>query len=265
MAAGIPEDVRSRALDGPAGYLAVPPQPDAALRLFCFHHAGAGALSFARWAGRLSPEVSVVPVRLPGREARLREPRITGADELLRELDAELGPLLDRPYAFYGHSLGALVAHAFAAHHVRRGGSAPRLVVAGACSAPHVGMPLIDACGPSDEDIVGFLHHTGGFRGPLAERPDWLRLTVGIIRDDLALARSLRARPRVPLPCPLLAVAGRGDEVVPAEAVRAWRDYTSDTFRMAVVEGDHFFVRDPALPELLRTELTERLAPARTS
>ncbi|MCQ4084270.1 thioesterase domain-containing protein [Streptomyces sp. RB6PN25] len=248
----------------PTGYLAVRPNPGASLRLFCFHHAGAGALSFARWTQVFGPEVSVLPVRLPGREARLREPRIRDAALLMRELDEHLGPLLDEPYAFYGHSLGALIAYSYALHHLRRGGRAPQLLAAGACSAPHVGMPMLDGCGPSDDDIIGFLHHTGGMRGELAERPEWLRLTVGIIRDDLALARSLRAGPRLPLPCPVLAVAGRGDEVVPPESVGAWRDYADGGFRMAVIDGDHFFVRGSALPKLLRTELNERLTLART-
>ncbi|MEV4438288.1 alpha/beta fold hydrolase [Streptomyces sp. NPDC049577] len=265
MAVRFPEDVRTRTTSGPGGYLAVPPREDAALRLFCFHHAGAGALSYARWAARLAPAVSVVPVRLPGRETRLAEPRVTDAARLMRELDEELAPLLDEPYAFYGHSLGGLVAHAYALHHTGRGGTAPRLLAVGACSPPHIGTPLIDSCGTSDEDIVGFLHHTGGIHGPLAQRPDWLRLTVRVTRDDLALARSLRAAPRRPLPCPLLAIAGRDDEVVPVEAVRAWRACAGDTFRTAVLDGDHFFVRDAALPELLRDELTGGLVPARTS
>ncbi|QMU78188.1 thioesterase [Streptacidiphilus sp. PB12-B1b] len=247
-----------------SGYLAVQPRPAASLRLFCFHHAGAGASCYARWGQRLGLDVSVVPVRLPGREVRLREPRHTSGERLLRDLEQHLGPLLDEPYAFYGHSLGALVAYSFALRHAGNGGRAPELVAVGACSAPHLGMPLLEDSEMSDAELLAVLHETGGIAEQMLQRPAWLQLTIDIMRDDLLLARSLRAAAGEQLPCPLLAVAGRDDLLVSPDAVRAWNSYTRAGFRMRTLDGDHLFVRQTAVTELLGAALVEELplAPA---
>ncbi|HEY8980735.1 MAG TPA: thioesterase domain-containing protein, partial [Streptomyces sp.] len=70
-------------------YLATRPTADGdapARRLLCFHHAGAGAMTFAGWRQRVGAGVAVLPVRLPGRESLLREAPFTDADRLVEEL-----------------------------------------------------------------------------------------------------------------------------------------------------------------------------------
>src|SRR5688500_5923578 len=88
----------------------VRPRPRSAIRLFCFPHAGGGASGFHGWADALPGPVEVCPVQLPGRETRLREPAFTRLGPLVEALAGALRPYFDRPFAFFGHSLGALVA-----------------------------------------------------------------------------------------------------------------------------------------------------------
>ncbi|WP_328393766.1 thioesterase domain-containing protein [Streptomyces sp. NBC_00390] len=245
-------------------YLAVSPGipelPEPAFRLLCFHHAGAGALTFARWRPRFPSQIQVLPVRLPGRETRLREPRITDAAELLAELDTHLSPLLDVPHAFYGHSLGALVAHRFAQHRVRGGHRRPDLVGVGACAAPHLPTPLVEQPDLSDDRLLAALAKYGTLPPYLFERPKWLGILLSTMRDDLRLARSLRAQDGDPLPVPLNAFAGTEDKVATAEAVGGWSRYTSARFSLRTVAGGHFFVRDAELPTLLAAELRRVVA-----
>src|SRR5687768_10798540 len=85
------------------------PNPHARLRLFCFPYAGGGASIFRRWSDELPPSVEVCPVQLPGRENRLREPPFTRIDPLVRALAHALRPNLNRPFALFGHSMGALI------------------------------------------------------------------------------------------------------------------------------------------------------------
>src|SRR5581483_5831846 len=86
------------------------PRPRAEVRLFCFPYAGGGASIFRDWSGRLPGHVEVCPVQLPGRETRFRESAFTHVSPLVTTLAESLRPKLDRPFAFFGHSLGALVA-----------------------------------------------------------------------------------------------------------------------------------------------------------
>ncbi|MCS0639616.1 thioesterase domain-containing protein [Streptomyces sp. LP05-1] len=227
-------------------------------RLFCFHHAGAGVSSFARWQRIFGARREVVPVLLPGRDIRAAEPRITDPDRLMAELLRSVGPLLDRPYALYGHSLGALVAHALARTIDRLGLRRPDRVVLGAALPPHLPSSLLPAPFPQGHELLCRLVAQGQLpRQALEEGEDgvWHRRALPVIRDDLKLAAALRAVGGEPLEVPVLAVAGREDAVAPARQIEQWRTYTTAGFALRTVEGGHFFVRAPRLPRLLREEL----------
>jgi surfactin synthase thioesterase subunit len=239
-------------------YFAARPRDGAPLRLFCFHHAGAGAMAFAGWAGRIGPQVSVVPVRLPGRESRLGEARITDVASLFDEFDEHLGPLLEQgPYAFYGHSLGALVAYRFAEHRIGSGRQAPVGVVVGACMPPDLPNPLIGAGHLDDEALLALLSSFGGVPEELLARPKWLREMLATTRADLSLGRALREGARTPLPCPIWAFAGKSDRVATPGAVAQWERWTTSSFRFRTLAGGHFFVRDDELPRVLGELLAE--------
>jgi surfactin synthase thioesterase subunit len=231
------------------------------IRLFCFHHAGGGAMTYAGWQQRVGPDVAVLPVRLPGRESRRKEARITDGAELLAELESDLGPLLDEPYAFYGHSLGALAAYRFAQHRVSAGQRPPELLAVGACSAPQLPAPLLDALlRPElpDEELILSLGGLDSIPAPLRSRLGRLRDILATLRADLTLAQSLRATPVTALPCSLDAYGGEADPLVSATEVRAWEHCTTGRFRFRPVLGTHFFVRGRELPravgESLRSE-----------
>ncbi|MEU7166074.1 thioesterase domain-containing protein [Streptomyces morookaense] len=238
-----------------------PPADRSARRLLCFHHAGAGAMAFAGWRQRVGPGVAVLPVRLPGRESLLREPPLTDTGRLVETLAEDLEPLFQEPYAFYGHSLGALVAHRLALHLTGSGRRGPDVVLVGACSAPQLPSRLLDATAPgfSDERLACLLGDDDSLPVALLERPAWRSATLAALRADLQLARSLRSAPPAPLPCPLWAFAGRDDPMVTVAEVRAWELCTTSRFRLRTVPGTHFFVRGHELPravgEVLRAEL----------
>ncbi|EMF30186.1 thioesterase [Streptomyces gancidicus BKS 13-15] len=233
-------------------YLAVRPEADGTrTRLLCFHHAGAGALSYAGWRRRVGPGVTVLPVRLPGRETRLREPRITDAGRLMEELQADLGPLLDAPHAFYGHSMGALVAYRFALHRAEARLRPPVLLLAGACAAPQLPSALLDRPGLeslTDEELTRVMPEEESMPEALRARPALLRATLDTLRADLLLARSLRAAPVRRLPCSVRAYAGRDDRVVTVGQVSAWKQCSGGDFRLSTVPGAHFFVRGRDVP-----------------
>src|ERR1019366_6152829 len=82
----------------------------ARLRLFCFPYAGGGASLFRDFSAQLPSEVEVRPIQLPGRENRLIETAFTSIETLTATLEGVLLPYLNMPYAFFGHSMGALIS-----------------------------------------------------------------------------------------------------------------------------------------------------------
>ncbi|WP_409468110.1 thioesterase II family protein [Streptomyces sp. HC307] len=239
----------------PASCLGREPRADARLRLFCFHHAGGGASFFASWPARVPPEVDVLPVQLPGREARLRERRFQDAGEVVEALDRDLGSLLDEgPWAAYGHSMGALLAFALAAARLRVGARGPEALFLGAYAAPHRTPTLPAPDRYDDGELARLLVDFGGLAPQFLDREDWLRALLPVVRDDLRICASHR-RARLPdpdderarLPLDVEAFAGTDDPLVDAEAVRAWAWYARG-FRLTTVPGGHFFPREAPVP-----------------
>ena len=114
------------------------PKPRASLRLFCFPYAGGGISAFHSWSNNWLDEVEVCTVQLPGRENRLGERPFTNLEPLLEALLPHLRPSLDRPYAFFGHSLGALVAFELARELRRYSLTGPVHLFVSALRAPSV-------------------------------------------------------------------------------------------------------------------------------
>src|SRR5205814_3761114 len=95
---------------GPFPWFQVQPDSVARFRLFCFPYAGGGSAIFHPWSRQIHRYIEVVPALLPGREHRLREPAYMRLESLVESLTREIVPYLDRPFAFFGHSMGAIIS-----------------------------------------------------------------------------------------------------------------------------------------------------------
>ncbi|WP_150256190.1 thioesterase II family protein [Nocardiopsis deserti] len=223
------------------GYTAGGPVPVARLRLLCFHHAGGAASAFHGWQDVLGADVAVLPVQLPGREQRVREPRHRDAEALLADLDENLAPLLEGEHVFYGHSMGAHLAHALVRRRVAAGLPAPRALIVGGARAPHLPQPLVEARTASDDDLARLLVRLGGVSTELLRYPDWLRAATSLLRDDLAVCSGFPDPAAEPLPVPIHVFTGAADPLVRADQAAAWDRHTREECRVHVMPGGHFF------------------------
>ena len=132
-------------------YPGQPPAP--AIRLFCFPYAGAGASIYRDWRLPSEAGVQVLAVQPPGRENRREVPPLRRIEPMLDACARELAPLADRPFAFFGHSMGALVAFELTRLLRRRGSPLPAHLFLSAHRAPDLprlshasGQPCASAC-----------------------------------------------------------------------------------------------------------------------
>jgi medium-chain acyl-[acyl-carrier-protein] hydrolase len=235
------------------------PNPNAALRLFCVPHAGGAPHAFQSWPSELPPHVEVCAVNLPGRGRRFAEPAYDRMLPLVRDLTAGLGPLLDRPFALFGHSMGAVVAFELArALRGERNREPVHLFVSGA-SAPQLPrqQPLHLL---TDPQLITELVRMNGLERELLEETELLNLVLPTIRRDLEATETHVCAAGAPLRCPLSVFGGADDWLAPSDRLQSWGVHTTGVCRVDVFEGDHFFVNS-ARRQLLEA-LSVRLAHA---
>lgn len=215
----------------------------APIRLFCFHFAGGGASCFSGWANSFGDDVAVCPVQLPGRESRFREPRITSFNDLINELYDQLAPHLQEPYAFYGHSLGGLIAYALTRKRHAAKLTLPLILFVGAHRAPHIPYPLPSCSTMNFSELRTFLGKFEGIPDSILRNEEWMEVLLPLIRDDLLLCESYEHRPLEALPCPIHAFGGKSDRMVSQFEILAWRQHTTKEFRSYFYPEGHFFIK----------------------
>jgi medium-chain acyl-[acyl-carrier-protein] hydrolase len=215
----------------------------ATARLFCFAHAGGGAAFFRSWRAALAPSVDVRPVLLPGRERRFDDVPYRRMEHLLEPLCAALEPHLDRPYALFGHSMGAVIAYEVA----RRfsGGSRPDpicLLVSGR-QGPRARSSRRLLWELPDDQFVTEVGRLGGTPPEVLEHPELLEMFLPALRADFELSETYQPLPGRRLTCPVVAYLGTDDSEVEHDGLLRWYEETTGDFTMRVFSGDHFYLR----------------------
>lgn len=219
------------------------PLADPARRLLCFPHAGAGASSFSAWSRLVDDDTELCAVQLPGRETRVREAPRHHLESLCTEVVDALAPLLDRPYALLGHSMGAPLALAVARACTDRQ-RPPALVVVSAFAAPHLDR-ADDLHDLPDAALLEALGRLSGTPLEILTNAEMIELLLPALRADLRACESYRTTPGEPLPCPILALWGRDDSRASEEQMAQWARYTT-SFALEGFDGGHFFIHEHA-------------------
>jgi medium-chain acyl-[acyl-carrier-protein] hydrolase len=230
------------------------PEPKAKLRLFCFPYAGGSTLIYRKWPDTLAPAIEVCAVQLKGHGSRLLETPLKSMSQLIPELAEGLAPYLDKPCAFFGHSMGAVISFELARYLQEVNGfELTHLFVSGrrAPQLPNSDPYTFDL---PEADFIEELHRLNGTPKEVFGNPDLMRLLVPLLRADFELIETYRYVPGSPLTCPMTAFGGLedGDEV--ADLLYPWRELTDGPFSLRMFPGDHFFLNTADL------ELTDAIA-----
>lgn len=223
------------------------------LRLFCFPSAGAGAALFHAWADALPPDVELCPVQLPGREDRIREPLLRHLPTAVHQLAASVEPFRERPFALFGHSMGALVAFETARALRASGAPAPLRLFCSACGAPEAVRARAPVYGLPDEEFLRHVRRLGGVPAPILDDAEMMRLFMPILRADLELHQTYAYRDEPPFDFPITAFGGTEDDEAPPNALDGWRRHTTGDFERLEFPSGHFFIhaaREPFLRAL---------------
>lgn len=214
---------------------------DAPVRLFCFPHAGGGSALFRPWRAAFGPAVQVRPVVLPGRESRLRERPHRDMAQLIPPLFDALVPYLDRPFALFGHSVGAVIAYEVARRCASAGVPGPLCLFASARRAPHL-PPRHRYHELADGAFLAAVSALGGMPDEVLSQPELLDLFLPSLRADFQLNDTYTPAAGPALGCPVAAYAADRDPEASRPEVAAWAYATSGPFRVRTFAGGHFYL-----------------------
>ena len=218
------------------------PNPDAALRLFCFHYAGGSAQTFHAWPANLPPIVETGLIQLPGRGLRFAETKITSLLPLSRIVAQALRPYLDRPFAFFGHSLGALLCLEVARSLRREHCLEPVHIFVSATQAPHRRRRDERISIMPRAALIEKLHEFNGAPPEALRNEELMDLLLPTIRADFELCETYEYHPEAPLGCPITIYGGIDDHEVEREELAAWSEMTTGPSNVRMFPGGHFYI-----------------------
>jgi surfactin synthase thioesterase subunit len=211
-------------------------------RLFCFAYAGGSATHFADWQAALGPSIEVCAVQLPGRGARFHEAPISDLSTLIPAIAAAIDGYTDLPFAFFGHSMGGLLAFELTRHLRRHRLPMPQHLFVSGCAAVRYrrepqGTHLLD-----DAALCEKLKEYNGTPPEILANDELMSLVLPTIRADFAIGETYKYQPEEPLQLAISVLAGKMDDFTSPEQVHGWQEETQLPCEIAWFDGDHFFI-----------------------
>lgn len=199
---------------------------------------------FFPWAQGMHPGIEVVGVQLPGREGRIREKPFESLQRLVLEAAKSIRPYLDRPYSFFGHSMGALIGFELARYLRQEGAPTPAHLFVSARRAPRRPDSLSKIYGLPDAEFIAEIgRRWGGIPSAVLREAELLQLLLPTLRADVAVLETYIHAEGASVDCPISVFGGTGDANITRDDLLAWRDHTRGAFRLRMFPGDHFFLR----------------------
>jgi medium-chain acyl-[acyl-carrier-protein] hydrolase len=231
--------------------------PQASLRLFCFPYAGGAALTFRTWPDSLPRAIEICPVELPGRGKRITSAPFTRLQLLVQAIAIAILPYLDKPFAFFGHSMGGLVSFELARLLRKNYGKSPVHLFVSGYRAPQVPDPDPPIHALPEFEFLEELRRLNGTPEVVLQNTELMQLLLPALRADFAVIETYTYTPESSLDCPITAFGGLQDREVSYDDLKVWQEQTNAAFSLHMLPGDHFFLQSaqPLLLHLLSQKL----------
>jgi surfactin synthase thioesterase subunit len=226
------------------------PNPEADVRLFCFPYAGGGKVIYREWPTRLPENIEVNIIELPGRWPRLNEDAFTDCAALVRALKPNLLTYQDKPIAFFGHSMGALISFELARSLRREHSIEPVHLFVSGSAAPQFGGLKPRTYDLPEPEFIEELRRLNGTPKEVLANEELMQLIIPMLRADLAVCQTYEYVDEPAFRCPISAFGGVEDREASRKRLEAWRKQTTGAFSLRMLPGDHFFLHTATTPIL---------------
>lgn len=215
------------------------PNPRADMRLFLFPYAGGGPTAFYKWPVEFPANIETNIVHYPGRGSRFNEAPFQKLTDLVKAIHQAIQPVLDKPFIFFGHSMGGIIAFEL----IRQFNLQPQILFVSGCGAPQytTSDPLIHSL--PDSEFIKSLQEFNGLPADVVNNSELMQLLLPTLRADFEAFQNYKFFPNEnQLTCPIIAFGGSNDTHVDHNHLEGWRHLTNGSFKSQYFSGDHFFI-----------------------
>jgi len=233
------------------------PNPQAQIRLFCLPYAGGSAAVFRTWADKLPQTIEVCPLEIPGRGRQMKTPPFTQLAPLVSATTNALLPYLNKPFAIFGYSMGALVAFELTRLLSFEYNFTPLHLFVAARHAPQIRGSALPIYNLPETEFIHQLRRFDGISNAVLENQELMQLFLPILRADFAVLDTYSYRSHGTLDFPITVFGGLQDQTVSYANLLPWKEQTSSIFSLQMVSGNHFFIH--SAQDILLKTITEKL------
>ena len=226
------------------------PNPNALIKLFCFPYAGGNAATYLPWAKRLQQSVELTAIQPPGRSNRMFEQPLSNMPELIEELIKVIPERIDRPYVFFGHSLGSRVAFELMTQFAKRGITLPIHFIASGSKAPHIPAREQSIYHLSDKEFIRELRELQGTPEVILDNEELMELCLPLLRADFEIAETHIYKEKISFNFTASVFGGTDDVDISESDLLAWGSFFSQPLITQCFHGNHFFIESNIEPVL---------------
>ncbi|RJG48706.1 thioesterase II family protein [Motilimonas pumila] len=217
-------------------------RPHAEMRLICFPYAGGSTATFTKLASQLPEHIEMVALQLPGRGIRHHEPSYTNMTKLVKDLARDIKPLLDKPFAFFGHSFGSRVAFELYRLLQQHGYPTPELFIASGSRGPHLKNTHNPIHLLPETEFIEKIKRIGGTPPEVAQDNELMALFTPMLRADFTMVENHQAQQLESFTAALVVLGGEGDASVPYDQLTQWQAHFKAPMQLYQFSGGHFFI-----------------------
>lgn len=215
---------------------------DAKVRLFCFPYGGSGSTAFYPWHKELPSTVELCLINLPGRESRIREQLATELAPLIDSLASAIIQELDRPFAFFGHSMGALMVYELSRVLRERKKTVPIHLFVSGHRAPHINCSRPHIRHMNDFDFIAHIKQYNGIPELVLNTRELMDIYLPILRADFSIIETYQYDSGSAFDFPITAFGGSADPRATPQEIEGWKEHTNRCFQAQFFNGGHFFI-----------------------
>lgn len=220
------------------------------VNLICIPFSGGSFYSYNRFQSYLDDFINLVPLELPGRGKRYKEPLLTNIHDMVNDIFNQVKRLLDKPYAVYGHSLGAILGYLMVKNIVKENMPVPLHLFFSGRQAPSIQNKERNIHLLPKKAFIDKLIEYGGMPDELLKEKELLDFFEPIIRADFKAYETYKYEPDEPLDILLTVIIGADENITVQEAME-WQGITKRKILLRTFPGGHFFIFHH-LPDMAR-------------